>query len=146
MSCVSVLPPLSATVAVLTETCLHASHTGIEALQIGSHNVFEPRSRVSNSITIGSQCIIGAGCSILPLSVPTSIEWSSLDGSLAQEQAVEEEEAKEYLEDYTVVYGRENQRRQWSGEGKGQQEALMIKHLAYLTEILPKYSRLKLIP
>ena len=126
-------------------------YTGVEALQIGSHNIFEPRSRVSNSISIGSHCIIGAGCSVLPLSLPTSSDWSSLDDALSapltkeQEQAVEEEEAKEHFEDYTVVYGKENQRRQWSGEGKGQQEALMIKHLAYLTEMLPKYSRLKLI-
>ena len=52
---------------------------------------------------------------------------------------------KEHLEDYTVVYGADNDRRIWSGEGKGQQVALMHKHLAYLTEMLPKYSRLKLI-
>lgn len=52
---------------------------------------------------------------------------------------------KEHLEDYTVVYGADNDRRTWSGEGKGQQVALMHKHLAYLTEMLPKYSRLKLI-
>lgn len=50
----------------------------------------------------------------------------------------------EHLPDYTVVYGAKNERRKWSGEGKLQQTALMHKHLAYLSETLPKYSRLKL--
>ncbi|KAL7008044.1 hypothetical protein EMMF5_002226 [Cystobasidiomycetes sp. EMM_F5] len=46
---------------------------------------------------------------------------------------------------YTVVYGANSERRIWSGEGVGQQVALYHKHLAYLTELLPKYNKLKLI-
>lgn len=50
----------------------------------------------------------------------------------------------QYLPSYTIIYGSENQRRVWSGEGEIQQVALMHEHLAYLTETLPKHSRLKL--
>jgi dynactin-6 len=106
---------------------------------------------VHSTITIGSNCIIGPGCTVTPLSVPTSAEWASLDldvlgdAQQAEQEQEEEQEPKEHLEDYTVVYGANNERRIWSGEGKGQQIALMHKHLAYLTEMLPKYSRLKLI-
>lgn len=125
-------------------------HTGVESPLIGSYNVFEPRARVHSTITIGDNCVIGAGCSVSPASLPTEADWTSVDNPDAAEQPihdadVEPEEAKEHLEDYTVVYGAQNARRTWSGEGKGQQLALMHKHLAYLTEMLPKYSRLKLI-
>jgi len=51
----------------------------------------------------------------------------------------------EHLPSYTVVYGASAARRKWSGEGKGQQVALMHKHLAYLRETLPKFVDLKLI-
>lgn len=61
----------------------------------------------------------------------------------------------DHLPPYTVVYTTtaatpdlqqpEQKRRTWSGEGVHQQHALMVKHLSYLSEMLPKYNRLKLI-
>lgn len=109
--------------------------------------MFEPRARVHSTITIGDNCVIGAGCSVSPASLPTQDEWQALDLELEppSHPDVEPDEAKERLDDYTVVFGAKNERRTWSGEGKGQQIALMHKHLAYLTEMLPKFSRLKLI-
>ena len=52
---------------------------------------------------------------------------------------------KETIPDYTVIYGPHSTRRKWSGEGSGQAMALHHKHLAYLTETLPKYHKLKLV-
>lgn len=53
-------------------------------------------------------------------------------------------ESVETLPDFTVVFGDENKRRKWTGEGKGQIKALHAKHLQYLAETLPKYHKLKL--
>ena len=52
---------------------------------------------------------------------------------------------KETIPDYTVIFGPNSTRRRWSGEGSGQAVALHHKHLAYLTETLPKYHKLKLV-
>lgn len=130
----------------------------IESPRIGSYNTFEPRSRVPQSVTLGDYCVIGAGCSVVPDVSASQADFDRLDALLDEEEkGVDPQESvntqphpdiseqKEHLEDYTVVYGVDNDRRIWSGEGKGQQVALMHKHLAYLTEMLPKYSRLKLI-
>lgn len=53
--------------------------------------------------------------------------------------------ALDHLPSFTVVYGPNSTRRRWSGEGRGQQVALMHKHLAYLSETLPRFVKLKLI-
>lgn len=50
---------------------------------------------------------------------------------------------RETLPDFTVVYGIDNRRRLWSGEGQGQNKALHAKHLVYLTETLPKFHKLR---
>ncbi|KAK9898561.1 trimeric LpxA-like protein [Cystobasidium minutum MCA 4210] len=105
----------------------------IEAQSIGSYNTFEPKSRVSSSLSIGDYCTIGAACIATADQTASAEDWAALD-----------ELGSKHLPDYTVVYGAANERRKWSGEGKVQQIALMHKHLAYLSETLPKYARLKL--
>lgn len=45
----------------------------------------------------------------------------------------------EILPDYSVVFGSENRRRIWSGEGSGQARALHVKHLDYLREVLVRF-------
>ena len=128
-------------------------HKGIEAQSIGSYNTFEPKSRVSSSITIGDHSTVGAGCTLSSDQAASEEDWASLDTE--SQENVENNETEtgadqakpivvEHLPDYTVVYGAANERRKWSGEGKLQQTALMHKHLAYLSETLPKHSRLKL--
>lgn len=127
----------------------------IEAQSIGAYNTFEAKARVSSSITVGDYCTIGAGCTVVPDRAASVEDWQALevgqqgDGPLAGpevgiEKSTLAKSLVEYLPDYTVVYGSGNERRIWSGEGKLQQTALMHKHLAYLSETLPKYSRLKL--
>ncbi|CAD6574851.1 MAG: hypothetical protein CYPHOPRED_005520 [Cyphobasidiales sp. Tagirdzhanova-0007] len=54
--------------------------------------------------------------------------------------------AKEHLPSFTVIYGSNNERRTWSGEGKEMQKALFAKHLNYLAEGLPRYARLRQFP
>jgi dynactin-6 len=80
--------------------------------------------------------------------IPQVIREDTSTGNETAAEAANEDRfaiaGMESIPSYTVVYGRENARRKWSGEGKGQQTALVHKHLAYLTEMLPKYSRLKL--
>lgn len=48
--------------------------------------------------------------------------------------------SSEIIPEYTIVYGSENKRRTWSGEGAGQAKALHVKHLDYLREILVRQS------
>ena len=49
----------------------------------------------------------------------------------------------ETLDDYTVVYGPEAERRTWTGKGKIQEADLRRKHAEYLREMLPKFNRLR---
>ena len=67
---------------------------------------------------MGSYCVVGAGC----LLVPTE---------------------DEVLDDYTVTYGPSAERRKWSGRGKVQEADLRRKHTEYLREMLPKFNRLR---
>lgn len=46
------------------------------------------------------------------------------------------------LEEYTVVYGPEAERRTWSGRGRVQEDDLRRKHLEYLKEMIPKFNRM----
>lgn len=125
---------------------------------MGSYNTFEPKSRVSSSVTIGDYCTVGAACTATADQAASEGDFLSVEALLNSDSSKSQEEAMttiasgststrtatEHLSDYTVVYGSANERRKWSGEGKIQQTALMHKHLAYLSETLPKYSRLKL--
>ncbi|KAJ7577077.1 trimeric LpxA-like protein [Mycena floridula] len=88
----------------------------IECPSIGDSNTLSTRSRVHHTVRIGSYCVIGAGC----LVVPTE---------------------DEILEDYTVIYGPFAERRKWSGRGKVQEADLRRKHAEYLREMLPKFNR-----
>lgn len=47
----------------------------------------------------------------------------------------------ETMEDYTVFYGPDAERRTWSGRGKLQEADLRRKHIEYLRETLPKFNR-----
>ncbi|KAK4049084.1 hypothetical protein OIO90_005554 [Microbotryomycetes sp. JL221] len=42
----------------------------IESPRVGSHNVFDIKSRTSFNVSIGSHCHIGAGCLVLPSPFP----------------------------------------------------------------------------
>lgn len=53
-------------------------------------------------------------------------------------------ETGETLPDCTIVFGSENRRRIWTGEGGGQARALHAKHLEYLQATLPKYNKLRM--
>ncbi|KAK4698352.1 dynactin 6, partial [Phenoliferia sp. Uapishka_3] len=136
----------------------------VEAISIGSNNTFGARSRVAHTVRISSFCNIGAGCSVLPSpfpsaffetpsSIPPPPSESELESSDAMEVSPSPTSLKtpapstgeqETLPDYTVVYGGENKRRIWTGEGQGQMKALHAKHLHYLSETLPKFHKLKL--
>ncbi|KAK7468684.1 hypothetical protein VKT23_003187 [Stygiomarasmius scandens] len=90
----------------------------IESPSIGSFNTFSTRCRVHHTVRISSYCVIGAGCLLVPAEDET-------------------------LEDYTVVYGTNGERRKWSGRGKVQEADLRRKHAEYLREMLPKFNRLR---
>ncbi|KPV75378.1 uncharacterized protein RHOBADRAFT_48422 [Rhodotorula graminis WP1] len=94
----------------------------IESPSVGDWNTFGIRSRVSPFVEVGSNCVVGAGCIVLPSPFPDG------DG----------------LADYTHVFGSENRRRTASVEGSGQAKALFVKHWEYLRETLPKHHKLKM--
>ena len=90
----------------------------MEAPSVGNFNTFSTNSRVHYTVRIGSYCVIGAGC----LVVPTE---------------------EDRFDDYTVVFGPSAERRTWSGRGKVQEADLRKKHAEYLREMLPKFNRLR---
>jgi dynactin-6 len=92
--------------------------TGVESPTVGDFNTVSTRARVHHTVRIGSYCVVGAGC----LVVPTE---------------------DEFLDDYTVIYGPAAERRTWSGRGKVQEADLRRKHAEYLREMLPKFNRLR---
>ena len=91
---------------------------GVECPSIGDFNTISTRARVLHTVTMGSFCVVGAGC----LVVPTE---------------------EHHLEDYTVVYGPAADERKWTGRGKVQEADLRRKHAEYLREMLPKFNRLR---
>ncbi|EGO03665.1 hypothetical protein SERLA73DRAFT_175229 [Serpula lacrymans var. lacrymans S7.3] len=90
----------------------------VESPAIGNFNTISTRARVHHTVRIGSYCVIGAACVVVPT----------------------EEES---LGDYTVFYGPASERRTWSGRGKVQEADLRHKHTEYLREMLPKFNRLR---
>ena len=94
-----------------------AAVIGVESPSIGDWNTIGVRARVHHTLRVSSHCVIGAGCVVAP---------------------VEEE----MLEEYTVVYGPEAERRTWSGRGRVQEDDLRRKHLEYLKEMIPKFNRM----
>jgi dynactin-6 len=149
---------------------------GVESPTVGSHNIFGPRSRVAWTVSVGSHCNIGPGCTVLPNPFGTAfvgasrgavsggdegktdvLDSAQTDVDTTTTDAVEGSsdvpppppptvERTESLPDYTVVFGSENRRRIWTGEGEMQAAALHTKHLEYLREAIPKYHKLKLFP
>lgn len=158
----------------------------IEAASVGSHNVFEVRSRVAHNVKIGSYSVIGAGCTVLPKPItddqlasifdddndgaqateavaaePYTIEEKSAEPAMSADTAAaepkpesidkpsisndREEAVFEELPDQTIVFGADNRRRLWSGEGAQQQAALHAKHLEYLRDAIPRTHKLKII-
>ncbi|KAJ9477805.1 Dynactin subunit 6 [Pseudozyma hubeiensis] len=140
----------------------------IEAASVGSYNTFEVRSKVAQNVKIGSYSVIGAGCIVLPRPITDDqlaaifdddqpeegqrakeeqgqAEGESIRKPTQPEAAAEEEEVWEELPDQTVVYGADNRRRLWSGEGAQQQAALHAKHLEYLRDAIPRVHKLKII-
>ncbi|CDR88544.1 related to Dynactin 6 [Sporisorium scitamineum] len=137
----------------------------IEAASIGSYNVFQVRSKVASNVAIGSYSVIGAGCTVLPKPIgddqlagifddddehdrlageQTECEGAQGEtGSIAK--TAKEDVVFEELPDQTVVYGADNKRRIWSGEGAQQQAALHAKHLEYLRDAIPRVHKLKII-
>ncbi|SPO26523.1 related to Dynactin 6 [Ustilago trichophora] len=142
----------------------------IEAASVGSYNVFEMRSRVAQNVKVGSYSVIGAGCLVLPKPISdselvnifddhhdhTQGEQASIKGYDVEQGAETTAESTnthskgrdqvfEELPDQTVVFGADNRRRLWSGEGAQQQAALHAKHLEYLRDAIPRTHKLKII-
>jgi dynactin-6 len=143
----------------------------VESPSIGSSNTFGVKCRVVATVGIGSHVNVGAGCVVLPrplfiTEVPTT--ESETNTALSRVQGnneppplslmppplppktetvsnATEKLIKETLPDFTVVFGADNRRRTWTGEGIGQVKAFHEKHLLYLRETLPKYNKLKMV-
>ena len=90
----------------------------MECPSVGDFNTFSAKARVHHTVQILSHCVIGVACLLAP---PDD----------------------EVLDDYTVVYGPDAERRTWSGRGKAQELDLRKKHIEYLKEMLPKFNRLR---
>lgn len=71
-----------------------------------------------HTVRISNHCVIGARCLVVPAE-------------------------DEVLEEYTVFFGPDAERRTWSGRGKAQEADLRRKHAEYLKEMLPKFNRLR---
>lgn len=131
----------------------------IEACAVGSHNVFEVRSTVASNIGIGNFCNIGAGCTVFAqpisardLATLLADDKDAEESTELQQQAeapastsANTESVREMLPDRTVVYGRDNKRRLWSGEGAQQLAGLHAKHLDYLQGSIPAAHKLKIV-
>ncbi|KAI8099223.1 trimeric LpxA-like protein [Halteromyces radiatus] len=87
----------------------------VEGSRLGNNNVIGTRARVLGNTIIGNHCVIGAACST---------------------------EVNETIEDMTVIYGSQPNRRTQSNVLPGQ-ATLHFRHLDYLREVLPKYNHLK---
>jgi len=95
----------------------------VESPSVGDNNVFQPGSKTAG-VTVSHNCTIGAGTVVVP-------------ESTAQDAPVET------LPPYTVVYGEASERRTWDRTGEESEAYLREKHLEYLSEILPKFNRMR---
>lgn len=118
-------------------------HSGVECASIGDFNTFEPRARVAANMRIADWCTVGAACILSPTSssdnstrcttVPASgNDLPSIDE--AGEEIPTVSDACETLPSETTVFGKDSQRRRWSGENKNQAMDLHRKHLDSLQE------------
>lgn len=97
---------------------LDSTSSGVEAPSIEDFNTFSTRCRVHHTARLTSYCVVGPGTLLVP-------------------------DEDEELEEYTVVYGSNADRRVWSGRGRVQEVDLRRKHAEYLVEMLPKFNRLR---
>ncbi|EJC98242.1 trimeric LpxA-like protein [Fomitiporia mediterranea MF3/22] len=88
----------------------------VECPSIGDGNTICTKARVHHTVRLGSYCVVGVRCLV----------------------ALPEDES---VEDYTVFFGLEAERRIWSGRGKVQEADLRKKHIEYLKETLPRFNR-----
>ncbi|KZT43567.1 trimeric LpxA-like protein [Sistotremastrum suecicum HHB10207 ss-3] len=90
----------------------------VECPSVGYCNTVSTKARIHHTVRLTNFCVIGAGCMVVP-------------------------SEDEVLEEYTVMYGKNTTRRVWTGEGKIQEMDLRRKHVEYLSEMLPKFNRLR---
>lgn len=69
------LPPLLRSLAL--QHSPDDTHTGIESPSIGDWNTFGIRSRVSPFVQVGSYCVVGAGCIVLPSPFPNGSPFTT---------------------------------------------------------------------
>ncbi|KAI7823052.1 trimeric LpxA-like protein [Gamsiella multidivaricata] len=84
----------------------------MEGAKMGNRNTLEVRSQVKSGTWLGDDCVIGTVC-------------STHEG--------------EVLEDKTVIYGENNERRIYSG-ARTSQSIIHARHLEYLMQTLPKFN------
>jgi dynactin 6 len=111
----------------LTHRSTLAIFLGVECPSIGDGNTISTKARIHHTVRLGSYCVVGAGC----LVVPTE---------------------DEVVDDYTSIFSTSPlgadgpalvQRHAWSGRGQVQEADLRRKHAEYLREMLPKFNRLR---
>ena len=94
------------------------SHLGVECPAIGDHNTICTKARIHHTVRLSNHCVVSAKCLVAPAEDET-------------------------LDEFTVIYGPDAERRSWSGRGKVQEADLRRKHAEYLREMLPKFNRLR---
>lgn len=113
--------------------------TRIEATTIGSHNTFECKSRVMDSVIIQDFTTVGAGCIAQS---PADWTFTNTDSEQGNEQ---NSHSKFTFPSQTVIYGDQSIARIWSGNGVRQADALFAKHREHLKRSIPKEYDLKII-
>lgn len=112
----------------------------IEAAIIGSHNTFECRSRVNDSVIIQDFTTVGAGCIAQP-----PPDWIPATVDQENEQNPPSKHPAYIFPSQTVIYGDQSIARIWSGNGVRQADALYAKHQEHLRRSIPKEFKLKMI-
>ena len=115
--------------------------SGVEAASVGSHNVFEPKSRTLDNVVIQNFSTIGAGCIAQPPAY-----WHLQQQESQVEDHIEDSERCYTFPSRSVVFGQNSQFRLWSGNGVRQADALHAKHLDYLRESKSYTSSLSISP
>lgn len=90
----------------------------VECPSIGDRNTISTKARVHYTVRLGSFCVVGPRCLVVPVE-------------------------DEVVENFTVFWGPDAERRTWSGRGRVQEADLRKKHGEYLRDMLPKFNRLR---
>ncbi|KAG0299539.1 hypothetical protein BGZ98_009953 [Dissophora globulifera] len=91
---------------------VHLLNAVMEGAKMGNRNTLEVRSHVKSGTWLGDDCVIGTVC-------------TTNEG--------------EVLEDKTVIYGANNERRIYSGD-RSSHKVIHLRHLEYLIQTLPKFN------